>query len=87
LNQFDKLGQSPEWSEDDKKAFEKIDYLIHKLFAQTEEGRELIEIWAESILMTPSAVSTDTLLDIGLAEGQKAFIRGLILTVQKVEQG
>lgn len=84
-NPFDKLGQQPEWSDDDKKQFERLDYLIHQVFKQTEAGAELLEIWGEHLMMAPGLEVTDNDLQIGLREGTKAFIRNIILTIRKVE--
>lgn len=84
-NPFDELGKQPEFSDEDKKHFEKIDYLIHKVFAQSDEGRELLEIWQEHLLMSPTFQPSDNDLQIGYNEGVKSFIRNIILTLRKVE--
>ncbi len=84
-NPHDDLGKEPDWSEDDKKTFEKLDYLIHKTFAQTEEGKELLNIWIENLTMSSSANPGDDMLVIGIQEGIKTFIRNIILTIRKVE--
>ena len=84
-NQFDELGQQPEWSDADKANFERLDYLIHKTFAQSPEGMELLEIWSENLLMSPGFEFGDNDLVIGHKEGVKSFIRKIILTIKKVE--
>jgi len=84
-NQFDQLGSQPEWSEDDKANFERLDYLIHKTFKQSSEGMELLELWTENLLMSPSFEMGDNDLTIGHKEGVKSFIRNIILTIRKVE--
>ncbi len=84
-NQFDLLGSQPEWSEDDKVHFERLDYLYHRVFAETEEGRELLETWLESLQMTPNDIEGSDLYSLGKQEGIKTFIRNIILTVRKVE--
>ncbi len=65
----------------------RLDYLIHKLFAQTPEGVELINTWKEALIMTPTVVGGEDSKDDGIREGQKRFIRGIILTVNRVERG
>jgi len=84
-NQFDELGSQPEWSEDDQARFDKLDYLIHKTFEQGEAGRELLEIWTENLIFSPSFEAGDNDLVIGHKEGVKSFIRNIILTIRKVE--
>ena len=82
---FDNLGAQPDWTEDDKVHFERLDYLYHRVFAETEEGRELLKVWQEQLMMAPSAEPGADLLAIGMAEGIKTFIRNIILTIRKVE--
>jgi hypothetical protein len=84
-NLLDDLGYEPEWSEEQKQHFEKLDYLIHKIFAQTDEGKELLEYWKRALTLSPTAEPGYDLLDIGLAEGKKTFIRNILLTIDKVE--
>ena len=66
---------------------EKLDNLIHQVFAQNDEGRELLEIWGRTLIMMPTANPGDDLIQIGVNEGTKRFIRNIIVTVQKVERG
>lgn len=82
---FDQIGQPPQYSDEQKAQFNKLDYLIHKVFAESPEGAELLSIWKESLVMTPTATAGADLLMIGMAEGTKTFIRNLILTIEKVE--
>ena len=91
-NFFDNLGDTfdaPEASkelEEHKARGERIDHLIHKLFEQNEEGRELLETWKESLIMQPTADAGMDLLEVGIREGQKRFIKSIILTVKRVEK-
>lgn len=84
-NPYDDLGAQPEWNEDDKARYDKLDYLIHKTFKQSPEGYELLELWTENLLMSPSFEAGDNDLVIGHKEGVKSFIRNIILTIRKVE--
>ena len=84
-NPFDDLGNTPEWTDEDRKAFERLDYLIHKVFAQTEQGVELLEIWREHLLMSPAFEGHENPYQIGINEGRKSIIRNIILTIRKVE--
>ena len=72
---------------DDESGSERLDYLIHKVFEQTPEGKELIGKWKEALIMTPTVVSGEDHKEDGIREGQKRFIRGIILTVNRVERG
>ena len=65
----------------------RLDYLIHKVFSQTEEGKELIGKWKEALIMTPTVESGIDMAESGIREGQKRFIRGIILTINRVERG
>jgi hypothetical protein len=64
----------------------KLDYLIHRTFAQTDAGKELLELWTESLLISPGANPGMDNIEIGMREGQKQFIRNIILTIRKVEK-
>lgn len=63
-----------------------LDYLIHRVFSQSEEGAELLSIWRESLIMTPTAESGLDMVGIGIGEGLKRFIRSIILTIKRVEE-
>lgn len=92
-NAFDDLGvdQNPEETERIKKEQEstwnRVDYLTHKVFEQTEEGRELLEIYKEALIVTPGAMPGMDQVEVGIIEGRKAFIRNIILTIRRVENG
>jgi hypothetical protein len=58
---------------------------VHKVFAQNEDGRELLEIWKESLMMTPSAGPNSTQIEIGIAEGIKQFVRNIIIQTKQFE--
>ena len=63
----------------------RLDYLIHQTFEQSDSGRELLQLWTkDSLILTPSAIPGDTLLEIGIKQGMQDFIRKLIITVEKV---
>lgn len=89
-NYFDQLGfQDPEevkkQIEQSKAEGEKVDHLIHRVFQQSEAGQELMEMWERSLLLVPTARPGDDLLQIGINEGTKQFIRNIKLTIEKVE--
>ena len=65
----------------------KRDYLIHQLFAQTEAGVELMEIWQRSFIHTPGYAEGSDLYNLGRVEGRKEIVRNILLTIEKVENG
>ena len=90
-NFFDELIPVSD-SEEAKKAMERqqadgarIDYLVHKVFAQSEEGKELLKVWRDALELTCVADHGMDMVGIGINEGQKRFIRGIILTIRRVE--
>lgn len=64
---------------------QRLDYLIHQVFEQSPEGKELINIWKESLLMNPTAEDGMDMIAVGIREGQKRMIRGIVLTIQRVK--
>lgn len=64
---------------------QRLDYLIHRTFAQTEAGQELLDIWKESLAMNSTAEPGQDMLQVGINEGMKRFIRNILLTIQRVE--
>jgi hypothetical protein len=90
-NAFDELGTGFDPTEAKKQKDEmeakanKLDYLIHQTFSQNPAGAELLALWKDSLIMAPTASPGDEVLQIGIAEGHKSFIRGILLTVRKVE--
>jgi hypothetical protein len=87
-NAFDELGaKSDDKSQNISKKHEKMDYLIHRIFYQTDEGVQLLNIWKNTTLMNASARSGSDLLTIGLSEGKKDFVRNIILTIEGVNNG
>ena len=83
-NFFDKLGLVSE-VEKEQKHHQRIDELIHNIFAVSPDGKELLDIWQNALLMQPTAVSGMDSIGIGIEEGKKTFIRGILATIRKVE--
>jgi len=61
-----------------------LDYLVHKVFFQNENGAELLKIWKEALIMSPTAYPNSDLLSVGINEGHKQFIRSILLTIERV---
>ena len=64
----------------------KIDYLIHRVFQQSDEGRELLSKWYDGLIMSPGAEPGMSELEMGIREGFKKYIRGIKLTIKRVEE-
>ena len=65
---------------------EKNSILLHKVFVQNPDGVELLNKWRDSLIMTPTLDADTTTLGAGLNEGEKRFIRNIIIAIQSVEQ-
>lgn len=91
-NVFDKIGftdldEVERINADREAKHARLDNLIHRTFAESEAGEELLVLWLEAILMVPTAQAGMGLLEIGIEEGKKEFIRNIILTVRKIDEG
>ena len=64
---------------------ERLDHLIHKTFAQTQAGIDLLILWDESLRMAPGLQPGMCDKEAGMIEGKKSFIRSIILTIRRVE--
>jgi len=91
FNAFDEMGGIADPVElarikaDNSAAWDKLENLIHQVFSQNEQGKELLDIWKEALIMTPTVTANSTQFQAGIAEGRKEFIRGIYLTIKKVE--
>jgi len=79
----DKIGDGSKPVKNESKEQLRRDYLVHRLFEQNEDGKELLTIWKEALMMT--GLSSDVPVQIGIGEGKKQFIRNIILTIRRVE--
>ena len=92
-NFFDRLGAAYDYAEAEKAAKDseergkKLDYLIHKTFEGNEDGKELLKIWKETLIMHAGAEPGMDSVGIGIREGQKRFIRNILLTIKRVQEG
>jgi hypothetical protein len=82
---FDTLGAQPEYSDEDKAQFDRLDYLWHQTFAQTDSGRELLEILSKRIMTTPAANQANDIYHLGYRDGRDDFIKYILMTIEKVE--
>ena len=91
-NPFDDIGLDldPETiqrqQQDQQARNERLDHLIHKTFAQTQSGIDLMVLWDESLRMAPGLQPGMCDKEAGIIEGKKSFIRSIILTIRRVEQ-
>lgn len=68
-----------------KEMWNRIDQLIHQVFEQNPQGKELLATWKEALIMTPTVTPNSTQFQAGIAEGNKEFIRNICLTIKQVE--
>jgi len=91
-NPFDDMGldldpvEIERYRKEQEELYNRIDQLIHRTFAQTEAGMELLELWTESLKISPGARPGMDNIEIGIIEGQKSFIRNIIITIKKVDE-
>jgi len=69
----------------DAELWNSLEQRIHKVFAQNDTGKELLEIWKEALIMNPTVTPHSTQFQAGIEEGKKEFIRNIYLTIKKVE--
>ena len=85
-NPFDNLDIiEPQFGDNETDGHRKLDYLIHKIFHQSEEGIELLKLWKESLIMNPVASPGMDMLTVGINQGMKDFIRLILVTIRRVE--
>lgn len=70
-----------------KKAYQEVDEYskrIHRVF-NTEDGRMLLDVWTDYLMMEPSDSIGKDLYSLGLSDGRKKFIRDLIIATKQAE--
>lgn len=91
FNGFDLMGgiQDPlelaQARAESEEAWNKVDQLIHAVFEQNPQGKELLETWREALIMTPTVTANSTQFQAGIEEGKKEMIRNICLTIKMVE--
>ena len=58
---------------------------LHRVFSQTEDGKELMIIWENALKMTESHVLGSDLYSLGRTEGRKEFVREIMLAMKQAE--
>lgn len=70
----------------DREKWDRMEYLIHKVFSQNEDGAVLILQWKEALIMTPTVTEQSTQFQAGMREGEKSFIRNILLTIENIDK-
>lgn len=52
--------------------------LINTIFANTDEGKLLLDIWVEQFMFRKTADHGDDLLSIGLKQGEQGFVLSIV---------
>ena len=68
-----------------QKAEGKVSEMVYAVF-DTEQGKKLLEYWVDNHVLTPSINPQSTQFEAGLIEGEKNFVRRIILSMHKAEQ-
>jgi len=77
-------GEAAQLAGMQEKEHDRLDFLIHAVFSQNKKGAELLEKWKESLIMVSTAEPNMDLIEVGIREGQKRFIKSILLTVKRV---
>lgn len=85
LQPFDE-DEAKKYMEAQQKAGESLSYLVHRIFAQTEDGRELLQRWREQMEMLAVVEPGIDMGEIGAREGYNRFIRAIIRSIKQVEK-
>jgi hypothetical protein len=91
FNGFDAMGGVNDPAElarieaENEQMWNKTDQIIHQVFEQHPQGKELLNIWKEALIMAPTVTPNSTQFEAGIAEGKKEFIRNICLTIKSVE--
>lgn len=84
-NHFDDIqGEYFQTEHEETAIGQRLDYLIHKVFSQSDDGMELLEHWTSALIMTPTVVPGADQFLAGINEGKKEFIRNILLTIERV---
>ena len=71
-----------------KNAFSEVvaqeNYLLHRIFAQTEDGKKLLNKWKDQMIMIPTVQPHYSQFEAGIAEGFKSFVREIINQLEAV---
>lgn len=59
---------------------------MHRIFAQTDDGRELLEVFKKSLMTISGHTNGTEPYMLGLEEGRKDFIRKILLTIETIEK-
>lgn len=62
-----------------------LEQLIHQVFEQNPQGKQLLTLWKEALIMSPTVTPNSTQFQVGIEEGKKEFIRNIYLTIKSVQ--
>jgi len=91
FNAFDEMGgiANPEelarTKAQNEQMWNKVEQLIHQVFEQNPQGKKLLNIWKEALIMVPTVTPHSTAYQCGIEEGKKEMIRNIYLTIKSVE--
>ena len=85
VNAFDEMQSQMNSEPEVTTTEQRIDYLIHQIFKQNAAGGELLAIWKDAMIMTPTVMPGIDNFEAGINEGKKTFIRQILQTIESVE--
>ncbi len=59
--------------------------LVFQVFS-TEAGKQLVSRWKEVLISQPTAYAGADMLEVGINEGHKAFIRNILNAIKQHEE-
>lgn len=59
--------------------------LINYIFAETEEGKKLLNIWIDQFMFRKTALEGDDLLTIGLRQGEQGFVLSIHNLIKQIK--
>ncbi len=60
--------------------------LINYIFAETDEGKKLLEIWIDQFMFRKTAQDGDDLLTIGLKQGEQGFVLSIYNLIKQMKE-
>lgn len=86
-NQFNPLHTEDlgDVTSDQQSLWDKHNELIHRVFEQNPQGKELLAAWKETLIFVPTVTANSTQFDAGIAEGKKSVVREILLAINLVE--
>lgn len=67
------------------KQVDEYNRMLHRVFKQTEDGKKLLALWQDDLLMEPGNTEGIDPYQLGRVEGRKEFVRVILRSIQQAE--